>query len=262
MNRLSRPKHFYFRSRGSRGGARDDFLAEQDDCTTDLAAGRTGLDPGRQTNEARRRRFFFNLDDAASQSVARSDSGGAFRRASRAGGTRRRGGGDEKRTNERGVFFTRREARRVAAGAAATESVEDGDDFAEIPRPRAEGPDGPSAAARRADARFVPSVLFFAFEIFFANDTERTDRRVRREKRYRITTVHRAKNRTSARTHVGPHYTTPLTKNEKKKASAAKKKRRYHGTYATANASLPFQKPRVITFCSVPPTPPPLCRRS
>ena len=65
----------------------------------------------------------------------------------------------EKRTNERGVFFTRREARRVAAGAAATESVEDGDDFAEIPRPRAEGPDGPSAAARRADARFVPSVF-------------------------------------------------------------------------------------------------------
>ena len=116
----------------------------------------------------------------------------------------------------------------------------------------------PPRREERARVSFLPC---FAFEIFFANDTERTDRRVRREKRYRITTVYRAKNRTSARTHVGPHYTTPLTKNEKKKASAEKKKRRYHGTYATANASPPFQKPRV-TFCSVPPTPPPLCRRS
>jgi len=78
----------------------------------------------------------------------------------------------------------------------------------------------PPRREERARVSFLP---FFAFEIFFANDTERTDRRVRREKRYRITTVYRAKNRTSARTHVGPHYTTPLTKNEKKKASAAKK---------------------------------------
>ena len=82
----------------------------------------------------------------------------------------------------------------------------------------------PPRREERARVSFLP---FFAFEISFANDTERTDRRVRREKRYRITTGYRAKNRTSARTHVGPHYTTPLTKNEKKKASAAKK-RRYH----------------------------------
>ena len=159
-------------------------------------------------------------------------------------------------------MFTRREARRVAAGAAATESVEDGDDFAEIPRPRAEGPDGPSAAARRAGARFVPSVLFFAFEIFFANDTERTDRRVRRDKRYRITTVHRAKNRTSARTHVGPHYTTPLTKNEKKRLRPQKKTLQLcTGTRPRTRRSL-FKSHASFTFCSVPPTPPPLCRRS
>lgn len=82
-------------------------------------------------------------------------------------------------------------------------------------------PTGPPP--RREERTRVSFLPCFAFEIFFANDTERTDRRVRREKRYRITTVYRAKNRTSARTHVGPHYTTPLTKNKKKKASAAKK---------------------------------------
>jgi len=82
-------------------------------------------------------------------------------------------------------------------------------------------PTGPPP--RREERTRVSFLPCFAFETFFANDTERTDRRVRREKRYRITTVYRAKNRTSARTHVGPHYTTPLTKNKKKKASAAKK---------------------------------------
>lgn len=178
MNRLSRPKHFYFRSRGSRGGARDDFLAEQDDCTTDLAAGRTGLDPGRQTNEARRRRFFFNLDDAASQSVARSDSGGAFRRASRAGGTRRRGGGDEKRTNERGVFFTRREARRVAAGAAATETGEDGRRLRRRSAHRARRAPTACPPPRREERTRVSFLPFcFSRNVFFSRTTrnERTD---------------------------------------------------------------------------------------
>ena len=82
-------------------------------------------------------------------------------------------------------------------------------------------PTGPPP--RREERTRVSFLPCFAFEIFFANDTERTDRRVRREKRYRITTVHRAKNRTSARTHVGPHYTTPLTKNEKKRLRPQKK---------------------------------------
>ena len=91
-------------------------------------------------------------------------------------------------------------------------------------------PTGPPP--RREERTRVSFLPCFAFETFFANDTERTDRRVRREKRYRITTVYRAKNRTSARTHVGPHYTTPLTKNKKKKGFG-RKKRRYHGRLPT-----------------------------
>jgi hypothetical protein len=106
MNRLSRPKHFYFRSRGSRGGARDDFLAEQHDCTTDLAAGRTGLDPGRQTNEARRRRFFL-----ISTTPRAKASPEATRAALSEELLARAGRGDEEETmrnaRTRGAFFLR-----------------------------------------------------------------------------------------------------------------------------------------------------------